>query len=255
MSDVRAELMAVIEDAITNHPRSLQRRIGPSEIGHPCDRRIAYKLAGAPEINQGRIPWKPTIGTSVHAWLDETFSVANTKRDDYDATGGRYLCEVRVNVGEILGEAVTGSSDLFVDGTVVDWKIVGDEPLRRYRKNGPGQQYRIQGHLYGRGQQRAGRDVHTVSVMFLPRNQELRQAYFWSEPYDEQIAIQALDRVEGIAKLAQALGPAAAGMLRPTEAYCSGCPFFRPGSTNPAEGCPGVITPRDPSKEFTGILP
>lgn len=256
MSDLQAELLGVVETAIANHPRSLQKAIGPSEIGHPCARRIAYKLAGAPEVNTTRLtPWKPTIGTAVHAWLDETFTGSNFTQPEFQQTGGRYLCEVRVDVGEILGQPVTGSCDLRTPDESIDFKIVGDPTLRRVKKNQhPGQQYRIQGHLYGRGWQRAGRPVKTIGVWFLPRNQELRQNYLWTEPYDEQIAIDALTRVEGIAKLAAALGAGAAAMLPATEAYCQGCPFFRPGSTDLTTGCPGVIQAKDPAKEFAGLL-
>lgn len=255
MSDLQAELLGVVEHAVANHPRTLQQEIGPSEIGHPCARRIAYKLAGMPDVNTGnRTPWKPTIGTSVHAWLDETFSRANEARDDYNATGGRYWCEVRVDVGEILGQAVTGSCDLRVDDTVIDFKIVGDEQLRKYKKHGPGDQYRIQSHLYGRGWQRRGVPVRTVGVWFLPRNQELRQNYLWTEPYDEQIAVDALTRAEGIAKLTGALGVQAAALLPATEAYCANCPFFRAGSTDPATGCPGAISTPDPAQAFHGLI-
>lgn len=256
MSDLQAELLGVIEHAIANAPRSLQKAIGPSEIGHPCARRIAYKLAGAPEVNTGRgTPWKPAIGTAVHSWLDEKFSAVNPTLVDYDTTGGRYWCEIRVNVGEILGQPIEGSSDLYVDGTVVDYKIVGSPTLRRVKKDEhPGEQYRVQCHLYARGQERAGRPVHTVAVWFLPRDQELRQNYYWSEPYDEQVAIEALARAESIASLVQRFGVAAAGALPMTEAYCSGCPFFRANSTDLTQGCPGVIKAKDPAAEFAGLL-
>lgn len=253
-ADLHAELMGVVTNAITNHPRSLQKRIGPSEIGDPCARKLAYKLAGAPEINQRSVPWKPTIGTAVHTWFEETFHKANTLRPDYDATGGRYMCEVRVDVGEILGEPITGSCDLRVGDASVDFKVVGDEQLRKYKAKGPGDQYRIQGHLYGRGWQRAGKPVRTVAVWFLPRNQQLRQNYLWSEPYDEQIAVDALTRVEGIAKLAAALGTQAAALLPATENWCSFCPFFKPGSTDVTTGCPGVIATPDPAKTFAGLI-
>jgi len=255
-TDLHSELLGVIEDAIASQPRSLQKAIGPSEIGHPCARRIAYKLAGMPEVNTKRgIPWKPAIGTAVHAWLDEIFTRANQAQPDYDTTGGRYWCEIRVTVGEIAGEPVEGNSDLYVDGTVVDFKVVGSSTLRRVKKERhPGDQYRIQTHLYGRGHQRAGRDVHTVAVWFLPRDQELAGAYFWSEPYDEQIAVDALTRAEGIATLAGQLGTGAAALLPAVEAYCRSCPFFKPGSADLASGCPGAIKPQDPAVTFAGVL-
>lgn len=256
MTDLQTELLGVVEHAIANHPRSLQQAIGPSEIGHPCARRIAYKLAGMPEVNTGRLtPWKPAIGTAVHAWMDEIFTAANAAQPDYDQTGGRYWCEVRVDVGEIAGQAITGSCDLRIGDTVIDFKIVGDPTLRRVKKEQhPGPQYRVQGHLYGRGWQRRGHPVKTIGVWFLPRNQELRQAYLWTEPYDEQTAIEALTRAEGIANLTRQLGTGAAALLPATEAYCAGCPFFRPGSTDLTTGCPGVIKAPDPAKEFAGLI-
>ncbi|KAB2347315.1 hypothetical protein [Actinomadura rudentiformis] len=267
MTDLHTELLGVVENAITNHPRSLQTRIGPSEIGHPCARRLAYKLAGAPEVNSRGVPWKPTVGTAVHTWMDETFTKANEALPGYDQGDIRYWTEVRVDVGEILGQSITGSCDLRIGDTVIDYKIVGDEQLRKYKKHGPGDQYRIQAHLYGRGwtrsyiggwdhgyESRNGVPIRTVGVWFLPRNQELRQNYLWTEPYDEQIAIDALTRVEGIAKLTTALGTKAAALLPKAESYCRYCPFFKPGSDNPADGCDGVIEPVDPAKAFAGLI-
>lgn len=262
MSDLQAELLGVVEHAIANHPRSLQVAAGPSELGHPCKARLAYKFAGAPEVNPNRrTPWKPTVGTAVHTWLDETFSAANRGREDFNATGGRYWCEVRVNVGEILGQAIEGNCDLFVGnpastvpGKVVDFKIVGDDQLRKYKREGPGDQYRIQAHLYGRGWTRRGAAVDTVGVWFLPRNQELRQNWLWTEPYDEQVALDALTRAEGIAKLTRQLGTGAAALLGRTESWCQFCPYFSPGSTDPAAGCPGEIKAKDPAAEFAGLL-
>lgn len=258
MSDheaIHRELLGVVEAAIRNHPRSLQVRIGPSEMGQACRRRIAYKLAGAPEINgTDRTPWKPTIGTAVHSWLEETFQAAAMARPDFEQTGGRYIVETRVSVGEILGQDITGSCDLYVDATVVDFKVVGDDQLRKYKTQGPGEQYRTQAHLYGRGWTRRGMPVNRVAVWFLPRNQELRQNHFWCEPYDEQIAIDALARVEGIAKLTGQLGAAAAALLPAVEDWCVFCPYFKPGSTNLAEGCPGVIDATTPTPSLASLI-
>ncbi|MFC5744794.1 hypothetical protein [Actinomadura rugatobispora] len=263
MSDLHAELLRVVENAITNHPRSLQKRIGPSEIGDPCARKIAYKLAGMGEVNPRRnVPWKPTVGTAVHAWLEEVFHLANKDLPTWAVGDNRYWCEVRVDVGEILGETITGSCDLFVGdpanpaigGTVVDYKIVGDDQLRKYRSQGPGDQYRAQAHLYGRGWTRRGARVDHVAVWFFPRNQELRQNYFWTEPYDEQVAVDALTRAEGIAKLTGQLGTAAAALLPATENWCTYCTYFKPGSTDPSAGCPGVIDATTPSPSLAALI-
>jgi hypothetical protein len=52
---LRDELLAVIRRAMAEHPRSLQVKIGPSEVDHPCARRIGYKLLGYDE-NPGEPP-------------------------------------------------------------------------------------------------------------------------------------------------------------------------------------------------------
>lgn len=254
---LKAEVVHVIENAIVNHPRSLQKRIGPSEVGHPCARRIGYTLLGVGPFNPfPDAPWLPTIGTAVHSWLEEQFTDAN----GLEATGGdlayaRWLTELRVSVGEILGVDITGSCDLYdrVTATALDWKIVGATPLKKYRSKGPGDQYRSQIHLYGRGLIRRGLPVDTVVIAFLPRNGELRDAHFYTEAYREDVALWALQRANGIAIACSTLGTKALEQLEPTESFCSRCPFFRRGSTDLATGCPGVDQARpEPALSLAG---
>lgn len=237
---VKTQLLDLIKNAIAHHPRSLQKRIGPSEIGHPCARRIGYILLGGDALNPfPDTPWKPTIGTAVHAWLEDAFCDAN----EADPSGWtRWLVELTVAVGTILGHEVTGHCDLYdrVTATAVDWKCVGDTPLKKYRSKGPGDQYRKQIHLYGRGLTARGLPVDTVAIAFLPRNGELRDAYIWHETYDEQVALDALQRAEGIALAVQVLGAGGLELLEPVEAFCGRCPFHVRNSTDLANGCPGV---------------
>lgn len=128
-----AAYLAVIHDAILNHPRSLQTAIGPSEIGTPCDRKIAYKLLRHPERPQPPA-WLPTIGTGVHSWLEDAFDQGAYR--ELLASGGdqeRWLTETRVTVGYIPGMGfLEGSCDLYdrYTGTVVDHKGLSlDTPI------------------------------------------------------------------------------------------------------------------------------
>lgn len=249
---VASEYLDVVRRTIGAHPRSLQKRIGPSEIGNPCARRVGYKLLGVDECNTaGEPPWLPTIGTAVHTWLEDAFSEANRGLD-----AARWLVEMRVDVGEVNGEAITGSCDLYdrTTATVVDHKVVGPTALRRYRGSGPGTQYRAQAHLYGRGLARRGLPVDTVMLAFLPRSGELAEAYFWHEAYDEEIALAALQRASGIALAASALGVAALASLTPVESFCSRCPWFRPGSTDLTTGCPGVENRAARPDQFADLI-
>lgn len=234
-------LMHLISEAIVNHPRSQQVQLGPSELGHECARRLGYKLLGHPE-NPGPPNWRATVGTALHAWLETVLDQANIDYEAQTKSGQeRFWIETKVIVGQILGEDIDGFCDVYdrVTATVVDWKSVGPTQLTKYKRFGPGPQYRGQAHLYGRGWRAKGLPVDTVMDVFLPRNGELAESYIWHEPYDEQVALDALQRVNGIAIATQALGHAALSQLPTADAWCHMCPYFKARSTDLHAGCPG----------------
>lgn len=236
---VHLECIDVIKAAISGTPRSLQKRIGPSEIGHPCTRRIAYKVAGVAEVNS-EAGWRPTVGTAVHEWLAYTFTTANK------GLPLRWLVEISVEVGDVDGVTISGHVDIYdrITATCNDWKIVSPSSLKNYRAKGPGIQYRVQGHLYAHGLVARGLPVDTVAITFLPNSGELSEAVFWSEPYDESIALAAMERLRTIAGLTKAGGAAAAALL-PTDgaepSWCRYCPFYMPASTDLTVSCPGAV--------------
>lgn len=262
--EAEADYMAAVVDAIVNHPRSLQKAIGPSEIGTPCARKIAYKLLGVEERPQ-KPNWRATVGTGAHMWMEETFDRANEQWALEQGTPGveRYLIEERVHVGDHLdGTPITGSCDLYdrLTRTVIDHKNVGPTQLKKYRVQGPGGQYKTQANLYGLGWLRAGFPVEHVAISFLPRNGELDEAYWWSEPFDPVIAAQALQRLHGIETAIATLGAQAPTVLPTADDYCFGCPFYAPGSKDLSTGCPGdsASIRRDEASannQLDGLLP
>lgn len=246
------ELLEVISDAITNHPRSLQAAIGPSEIGVECGRRIAYKLLGVPERKRPSPNWLATVGTAVHAWLEGQFDTDNVKRAPHLDGQERWLIETKLTVGFVPGLGfVTGSCDLYdrVTRTVVDWKIVGPTALKKYKAQGPSLQYRTQAALYGQGWVNAGHPVDTVAIAFLPRNGELRELHFWSEPFDPAIAAAALARLAQIKAACDQHGLGVLPLANTADNYCGHCSWFSYGSTDPTKGCPG--DPASPAARTT----
>ena len=239
----------VIRGAIANHPRSLQKRIGPSEIGATCDRRIGYKLLGQEENPRGDA-WKPTVGTAVHAWLEKALEDANLAQ--VISAGGliedhqlEWVTEQSVTVGYLHdGTAITGSADLYhrPTATIIDHKIVGVASLRDKKANGPGQQYRAQVHLYGAGFLMQGHPVEHVAINFLPQNGNLTDGWWWSEPFDMSIAAGAMARLREIEKKVRATGSVEG--LPSADAWCAFCPFHLPGSTDLSAGCPGETPSR-----------
>lgn len=231
------ELIHLIRAHIDRHPRGLQKALGPSDLGTPCTRRLGYALAGVEPVNPRGGAWRPTIGTAVHAWLEGALTAHNDAH-----TVDRFYLEERVHVGDVGGVPITGSCDVYdrILATVVDWKVVGVTALKRYRKAGsPGDAYRRQVHLYGRGFRNAGLPVDHVSVLFLPNNGELSDAYHWTEPYDEALALDTLTRANGVASAVAAAGTAVLPLLPTANAHCTYCPAFCADSTDLAVGCPG----------------
>lgn len=189
MRDHWPDLRAVIDAAIRNQPRSLQTRIGPSEIGTPCAACLVCKLAGVPR-HEPDLPWLSWVGSAVHAALETVFA----------ADPDRWLVEQQVTVGTIGGEPITGHADLYDlhTGSVIDWKVVGASTLTAVRRHGlaaakPG--YDVQRHLYGVGFEAQGLPVNDVVVVFLPRNHPSIDAlHIDAAPFDRDVAARAMDR-------------------------------------------------------------
>lgn len=119
---LKHELSQVILWTEHNAPRSLQRSIGPSELGDACDRRLAYRIAGIEPVNFGD-PWPAIVGTSIHDWLERAINRYQSTVKDLG-----YLTELRVYPDPM----VKGRSDLFhvPTATVVDHKAQPlDEPI------------------------------------------------------------------------------------------------------------------------------
>ena len=259
------ELLDIIETAIARHPRTLQDAPGPSDLGSPCARKIAYTTTRTAKSNPGR-PWLPAIGTAVHTQLDEWFALHNLEVGE-----SRFLlgAAFTLEVGDAAGTTIKGHGDMYdrATQTVIDWKVVGTTTLDKIRKadGHPGDAYRAQVHLYGRGWAARGLPVRNVALMFLPRNGlSVRWGKWWHEPYDEAVAVAALRRADRIHALADAIGMGAAstvtnGRLRDLAAghladpdagdgllalptaddYCDSCPWHLPAITELSEGCPG----------------
>lgn len=259
---VLTDIFGIISDALTNDPRSKQTRIGPSEMGNPCDRRIGYHLAGITKANKrgNQVAWKPAIGTAVHSMFADIFSRDELARFNADTNADpRWYVEDRLNVGSINDTDIDGSCDLFDawTGGVIDWKFTTRNMIReKYRPHGPGDQYRTQAHLYGRGWQRRGFTPRWVAIVFMTRDGEFTDRHVWHENYDEQIALNALDRVASIGNALQALGPDfVIPTLPATEAHCNYCPWFASSSSNLAKSCPGINITSTTSAAFNELLP
>lgn len=226
------ELAQMIHDAGVWTPRARQVAIGPSEMGHECTRRLAYKLLDWEQVNVAQSSnWASQVGSAIHAHLAEIFR----KKEGFEV-------EQKVTIRGQLA----GTVDLFdmVRGIVMDWKTTGYTKLQEYRKSGATAQHITQVQLYGYGKALTGAKVNKVALVYLPTSGSLEEMHLELHDYDEKVALDALARVDDItALLAQLDVETNPGMweLIPKQASrnCNWCPYFLPYSKESAKGCAG----------------
>ncbi|ASR86802.1 DNA helicase [Mycobacterium phage Findley] len=252
-SKLLGDLKGVLKRAWAQHPRSQQRAIGPSEVGHPCARRLASTMLELDRVNPEGDPLPAWLGTAGHAkfetavehdndqivdaWLrDRNKPCTATDRGD-GAPIGRWLSERRVTVRGGL----TGTCDLYDTwtDTVIDLKFPGSSRFQQYKRNGPAAEYRTQAHLYGRGYRNEGFDVKRVAIWFIPRGGTLSSSFVWSEPYSDKVVDEALDKLDNIllvlVDLAIEEHPERLALVPKVAHDCMFCPFFttRPDPERP----------------------
>lgn len=225
---ITAEMIgALITEDDANKPRSQQAAVGPSQLGVACPRQLGYAILGTPKVNGGGDPLPRWLGTEGHAGLERILG----RHPDWST-------EHRI---ELPGYGIRGHVDAYhhPSNTVVDWKFVGQASMRDYKAGGPSQQYRWQAHLYGLGMAMQGHDVANVAIVFIPRSGFTSSIWVWSEPYNETIPEQALQRYEAIKLLAETDGPAT---LPTAPGPCDWCNWHDPQNTDPSRSCSGHIT-------------
>lgn len=202
-ADLWPEIHTLIDEDITTMPRSLQKAIGPSELGTTCAHCLAAKLAGWTKRESPA--WLPFVGTCVHEHMERLFDRMD---DNTPELVERWRAEYQVTVGHLHGLEggmdVTGSIDLWDRKThsTVDWKVVGNTTLTKVRAHGVSQQYRVQASLYGIGLEREGEPVERSCIYFLPRNKAtLRQALPVEMRFDPKPGVWALARAQLLVNL------------------------------------------------------
>lgn len=237
---LRHRLTEIIMWQSARSPRSLQANIGPSEIGSPCDRQIAYRVAGMPEINLRQDPWAAIIGTSIHRWLQEAV-------EDWIKESGAtpdLFTEIELEMDGLI----TGHCDLYdaKTETVIDWKTVGPNALKDVEAGRISVGYMIQTQIYGYLFARQNIPVKRVALVFIPRASSLNRLRVWSALYDERVALTALERVYRIAGEViewDLLNKSHRWASVPAEGgdHCGFCPWFEAHRLSDADntGCPG----------------
>lgn len=235
-SSLAENIRKVVEYRNSNSSRSKQKAIGVSEVGDPCPRKLAYKILDWQPTNIHTDPWAAIQGTAIHEWLAGAFERFNEKDNP------RFLIEFRVQITDDLG----GTADLFdtTDGVVIDHKCVGSSSMKNRKKDGATHQQRVQINLYGLGMEKAGHKVNKVALAYYPLGGRLDGLHTVVEPYNRQLALDAIERLDGIKLLVWQLDPENNPqnwelIPKVTSYNCLYCPFYLPNSKDASKGCPG----------------
>jgi hypothetical protein len=261
MTDLGKELTARLKELFyaydnrrTEDNRSAQATMGPSEMGTPCDRRLALSLMRMPPVNPGGDGWAAFVGTCIHAGLEQMFLWAN-------AGTGRFATETRLQFDSKY--VPKGTADL-IDRTLFmldDHKCQGRWSRNKLKSSGPSPTYRVQAHVYAKGARAKGERIEHIAIISWPRDEAtLDDLYVFTEPYNPAIADEAFDRVNIIA------GQVEAGKAEMHLTYsldrepspeldleikarvaadfdvaddCRFCPFYLPNARDITRGCNG----------------
>lgn len=255
MSDLGKELTARLKELFyaydnrrSEDNRSAQATMGPSEMGTPCDRRLALSLMRMPAVNPGGDGWAAFVGTCIHAGLEQMFLWA-------DAGTGRFAVEQRLEFPSVI--VPKGTADL-IDRTLFmldDHKCQGRWSRNKLKSQGPSKTYRVQAHVYAKGARLRGERIDHVAIISWPRDEAtLDDLYVWTEPYNPAIADAAFDRVDDVAAEAsrrqaevREIYPdaddlevgARVGASFVIADDCRFCPFYLPNARDITRGCNG----------------
>jgi len=230
------ELVAMLAHHSANQPRSQQRRLGPSEVGHPCTRKLAYGLTLAPRCNDhAGDPLPSMVGTGAHAQMEDVLAGYN------EWHGQRFLIENRVEPTP----GFNGTMDAYDlrDHAVIDWKFPGTTKMSTVRRDQhPGILYEVQAHLYGLGALRAGLTPRIVRIAFIPRAGFSTNTYVWEVPWNPEIAMAAINRMTSTIAMAADLQvdrhPDRYAVFPATPFQCDYCPWHHLKPAGPYE-CAG----------------
>lgn len=186
------ELIKAVTASSKGSSRSLQKQVGPSEIGG-CRRKTWLKINGYQSTNPNTLRLSAIMGTAIHTYIQEAFE----RQDPFNE---RYILE-----GEFEYEGLMGHVDMYdkENREVVDWKTVKKTNLTYF----PSKQQRMQVQLYGYLLTKNGIEVKTVTLVAIPRDGDERDIVYHSEPYDESVALAGLAWLKEVQEMTEAPAP------------------------------------------------
>lgn len=181
--NIAEQLIQALHAKDASRSRSKQTEVGPSELGG-CKRRVWYRLNGHDAVNRNQSKLAAIMGTAIHKEIEHALEALN-KPDTY-------LIE-----NEVVFDGMKAHVDLYLpeNKEVVDWKTVKIKNLGFF----PSRQQRWQVHTYGYLLRNGNNvEVEKVTLVAIPRDGSEEDIVVHSEPYNEAIAIEALEWLDEV---------------------------------------------------------
>jgi hypothetical protein len=240
------ELRGIVTRYANQQPRSVQKHLGPSELGHECDRQVVAKMSGAKMTNHVADPWASIMGTAGHAYVAGAFEWDNVHNDYL-----RWLTEARVTP-DPGPDPHPGTADLYDAHSrcVVDHKFQGDSTRAKLKSKGPPRHYYVQLLLYRQGYLNLGLPVERVVIASWPRTKSsLDDMYVWAHvptPADDQLVRDVLVQTSYRQLVADAVRAGRFDLMDvpavPEDSECYFCGLYRPQAAyDSLYGCPGTL--------------
>jgi len=171
---MQPDLISSIFDT-SQSDRSLQKAVGPSEIGG-CRRKVYHRLHGADPVND-TLGAAAFMGTAIHEKIERRLAEIG---DD------RYLIETEVEFDGLLGHVDVYDT---VDREVIDWKTITLKKARWF----PSDQQWLQVQIYGLLLTENGYPVDRVTLVGIPRDGNERDVLVRSMAWSRDAAMQGME--------------------------------------------------------------
>jgi len=178
-------LVKLLVDADNARPRSQQKAIGVSALGS-CRRQVWHQLQGDLETNP-TLRLAAILGTAIHTAIEKALPNDGA------------LIEHRVEVDGYPPATI----DYYKDGEVVDWKTITLKNVDYFVSK----QKRWQVQSYAYLLSLTGVEVHTVTLVGIPRDGNENDIVVYSEPFDKNVALEAFDWLKQIEDATEAPQP------------------------------------------------
>lgn len=179
-----------------SRPRSQQTAIGVSSLGD-CKRKVWHMIREDKPSNTEILRLPAILGTAIHSMIETALAGGYPDRKPEDQP----MLEHRVEI-EGLPPATIDYFDPLT-GTVVDWKTITLKGVDYFLS----QQKRWQVQVYGYLLSRAGFDVKTVKLIGIPRDGTEKDLIEHEEPFDHNIALEALAWLDDVRNTVEAPAP------------------------------------------------